>query len=85
VILAPVFPTRSKPGAPALGIDRFAQLAAASPAPVYALGGVDRTNFALCLDAGAAGIAAISAFDDEDGVELVREGVRWTRRDRINP
>ena len=40
VLLSPVFPTRSHPGAKALGPLRFRLLAARAPAPVIALGGM---------------------------------------------
>ena len=40
VFVSPVFPTRTHPGAPALGRVRFAALAMRSPAPVIALGGM---------------------------------------------
>jgi thiamine-phosphate pyrophosphorylase len=58
--LSPVFPSASKPGyGPALGLERFAAMAAGAPLPVIALGGVDVANAALCLRAGAAGIAVM--------------------------
>ncbi|MFC3172943.1 thiamine phosphate synthase [Novosphingobium bradum] len=41
LLLSPVFPTRSHPGAPGLGAVRFRLLAARSPVPVLALGGMD--------------------------------------------
>ncbi|MEM7779528.1 MAG: thiamine phosphate synthase [Pseudomonadota bacterium] len=41
VLLSPVFPTRSHPGAPTLGPLRFRQLARQSRIPVIALGGMD--------------------------------------------
>lgn len=41
VLLSPVFPTRSHPGAPTLGPLRFRLLAAQSSVPVIALGGMN--------------------------------------------
>jgi thiamine-phosphate pyrophosphorylase len=40
VLLSPVFPTRSHPGAPVLGPVRFLLLARRAPLPVIALGGM---------------------------------------------
>lgn len=42
ILLAPVFPTRSHPGAATLGPIRFRLLAARAMIPVIALGGMDR-------------------------------------------
>lgn len=59
--LSPVWPTASHPGAPALGLLRWRILAAQSPIPVCALGGVDarrlRTlrNTNVCAGVGAIG------------------------------
>jgi thiamine-phosphate pyrophosphorylase len=48
---------------PGQGIDQLrAACLAASPIPVYALGGVTLENAAACLSAGAAGIAGIRLF-----------------------
>lgn len=46
VLLSPVFPTRSHPGAPVLGPLRFLALARRSPLPVIALGGMTRARAA---------------------------------------
>jgi thiamine-phosphate pyrophosphorylase len=47
------------------GIDQLrAACLAASPIPVYALGGVTFKNASACLDAGAAGIAGIRLFHE---------------------
>lgn len=46
ILLSPVFPTRSHPGAPVLGPVRFLLMAARSPLPVIALGGMTRRRAA---------------------------------------
>jgi thiamine-phosphate diphosphorylase len=72
VLLSPVFATRSKPSRRPLGTARLAELARESPAPVYALGGVDANNAASCFRAGVAGVAAIRALLGPRGEDLVR-------------
>lgn len=60
VTLSPVFITASKPGyGPALGMDGLSKAAAQAPGPVVALGGVTAENAALCLSAGAHGVAVM--------------------------
>lgn len=46
VLLSPVYPTRSHPGAPVLGAVRFLMLAQRSPLPVIALGGMTKRRAA---------------------------------------
>jgi thiamine-phosphate pyrophosphorylase len=58
VFLGPIWETASHPGRPALGPD---SIAAADPATVIAIGGITPGRAALCRDAGAYGVAAISA------------------------
>lgn len=58
MLLSPVFPTESHPGAPALGAARARLIARAAPLPVIALGGVSARNAVLL--SGFAGIAAIT-------------------------
>jgi thiamine-phosphate pyrophosphorylase len=65
--LSPVFATPSHPGAPPLGPSEFKRLAAASPVPVLALGGVDETNAALLAGPNVAGFGAIGAFSGLGG------------------
>ncbi|MCK6526987.1 thiamine phosphate synthase [Myxococcota bacterium] len=61
-LLAPVFPTPGKaaPGEE-LGLALLAELARGAALPVFALGGVDPDRARACREAGAAGVAAISA------------------------
>jgi thiamine-phosphate pyrophosphorylase len=58
----PVWATPSKPDAgPPLGLDGLAAICDAVATPVVAIGGVDASNAAECIRAGAAGVAVIRA------------------------
>ncbi len=62
-VLAPVFAPLSKSvERPPLGLDRLRSIAAQSKIPIIALGGITEENASLCIEAGAAGIAAITLF-----------------------
>ena len=58
-LLSPVLPTQTHPGAATLGWDAFSALAAASPIPVYGLGGLGRDDVALAQSHGAHGVALL--------------------------
>jgi 8-oxo-dGTP diphosphatase len=60
--ISPVNKTRSHPDQTGLGWTRFAALAGAANMPVYALGGVGPDDLSRAWEAGAQGIAGISAF-----------------------
>lgn len=62
VVLGPVQPTSSHTHAQALGWNRFAELVAHAPLPVYALGGLTPADLPAAKAAGAQGIAGISGF-----------------------
>lgn len=64
VVLAPVFATTSKPDATPLGIERAAQLVAASPRSVVLLGGITPANVGQARQIGAYGVAAMGAVCD---------------------
>lgn len=59
VLLSPLFPTRSHPGAASLGRVRFAALARGARMPVVALGGVTARHGRMLRGIGAVGWAAI--------------------------
>ena len=65
LFLSPVFPTRSHPGAPALGPEEFARLARRTRLPVLALGGVNRENADGLSAIGAYGWAGIDAWSQK--------------------
>ena len=58
-LLSPVLPTLTHPGAATLGWDVFSTLAAASPIPVYGLGGLGRDDVTLAQSHGAHGVALL--------------------------
>jgi len=61
----PVWATPSKPDAdPPIGPDGLRELCNAVSTPVVAIGGVDASNAADCIRAGAAGVAVIRAARD---------------------
>jgi thiamine-phosphate pyrophosphorylase len=61
----PVWETPSKSDAdPPIGLDGLAEICRAVPVPVVAIGGVDPSNAADCIRAGAAGVAVIRAAAD---------------------
>jgi thiamine-phosphate pyrophosphorylase len=75
ILFAPVFEKTlpSQDPLPGLGLDTLQAAAqAAQPIPVLALGGITRNNAPTCLKAGAAGIAAIRLFLNQDWPDKVR-------------
>jgi len=62
LLLSPVLPTQSHPGAKGLGILGFRRLVRRCSLPVYALGGVNAQTIGLLTGSGAAGAAGIGGF-----------------------
>ena len=58
-LLSPVLPTQSHPGAPHLGWENFAVIAAGASIPVYALGGLTHDDMQTAWQHGAHGIALL--------------------------
>ena len=58
-LLSPVLATKSHPGAPHLGWDNFAAIAAGASIPVYALGGLAHGDMQCAWQHGAHGIALL--------------------------
>jgi len=77
--LSPVFATPDK-GAP-LGVEQFGALTRAANLPVYALGGIRPEHIPQLIDAGAAGVAAISAVfgADDPGARVQAFLTAWQR------
>jgi thiamine-phosphate pyrophosphorylase len=63
--VGPVWPTPSKTDAdPPIGLGGLRQISASVQAPVVAIGGIDVSNAADCIRAGATGVAVIRAARD---------------------
>jgi len=60
LILGTIYATASKPGRAPAGLELVRAVAAAVPTPIIAIGGIDATNAAATIAAGAWGIAVMS-------------------------
>jgi len=70
-VFAPVFEKKDAPDAQPAGLSKLREACQAS-IPVLALGGITLQNARQCLEAGAAGIAAIRLFQEDNISEIVR-------------
>jgi thiamine-phosphate pyrophosphorylase len=69
----PIWPTPSKPdAAPPIGLDGLRDVCLSVSIPVVAIGGIDATNAAECIRAGASGVAVIRAVER---IEALRAAV----------
>nr|WP_243664820.1 thiamine phosphate synthase [Rhodothermus marinus] len=69
LLFSPVFPTASKSGVPAVGLEALAAVCRAVPIPVLALGGITPERVSACLQQGAHGVAVVSAILDASDPE----------------
>ncbi len=71
----PVWATPSKQDAdPPIGLDGLREICQAVSIPVVAIGGIDATNAADCIAAGAAGVAVVRAAADARAVNEALAG-----------
>lgn len=71
--VGPVWATPIKQGVPALGVEGLRDVCEGVAAPVIAIGGVDATNAALCIEAGAVGVAVVRAATNTASVRTALE------------
>jgi thiamine-phosphate pyrophosphorylase len=81
----PVFDTGTKPdAAPALGLAGLAAVCRAAPVPAVAIGGIGPGNARAAVEAGAAGVAVVSAIcaadDPRSAAARLRRAVMEARR-----
>ena len=70
-VFAPIFEKKDAPRASPAGLKGLREVCH-QKIPVLALGGITIENARVCLDAGAAGIAGIRLFQENDIAEVVR-------------
>ncbi len=76
VTFGPVFYTPSKvPYGPPLGVERLKKVTERVGIPVFAIGGIKRENVKEVIDAGAHGVALISAIMEAPCVEDAARGI----------
>jgi len=80
--LGSIYPTNSKGDAVHVGLERLSQVRQAVDLPIVAIGGIDRQKAPAAIDAGADGVAVISAvMGDPDPTRAARElAVLFNRR-----
>lgn len=77
--VGPVYPTATKrDAAPATGLATFAELVAATSLPVVAIGGIQLDHCQLLLQAGAQGVAVVSAICGQG--DPAQQTATWRRK-----
>ncbi|MDA8216736.1 MAG: thiamine phosphate synthase [Dehalococcoidales bacterium] len=90
VVLGTIFPSRSHPGRPGAGLALVRAARAVVRLPIIAIGGIDAANARSVMEAGADGVAVISAIISAPDpraaaaalARAVREGWRPSRNER---
>lgn len=88
--VGPIFATQTKPdAAPPIGLAELAQIVARTRLPVAAIGGVHLANAAQVIEAGAVGVAVVSAIcaapDPAAATRELAQRVRSARQTRAEP
>jgi thiamine-phosphate pyrophosphorylase len=76
LLFGSVFPTSSHPGAVPAGLEELRKVVKSVSVPVLAVGGINAQNAASCLEAGAAGVAVISAVWEAADIKAAVKEIR---------
>lgn len=81
IFFGPIFETPSKKAfGKAQGVGKLADVCNAVRIAVVAIGGVSAENAAECIQAGAAGIAAIRLFQEASGLDQLKDAIERLHR-----
>jgi thiamine-phosphate pyrophosphorylase len=84
ISVGPIWETPTKEGRPAVGLELIAQAAEHAPHPFFAIGGIDPTNAAQVVEAGAERLCAVRAIRDAADPDAAAAALRraFTLRER---
>ncbi len=85
LLFGPVFPTSSHPETAPQGLEMLQKVAQGVSIPVFAVGGIDASNAAACLKAGAAGVAVISGVWNAPNIAAAVRELRAALGEREEP
>jgi thiamine-phosphate pyrophosphorylase len=74
--VGPVHQTPTKPGRPAVGLELVRYAAAHAPVPFFAIGGLDESNVAATIEAGASRVCVLRAISDAEDPERAARALR---------
>jgi thiamine-phosphate pyrophosphorylase len=83
--VGPVYATPTKQGRPAVGLELVRYAAAQARQPWFAIGGIDESNVAAVVAAGASRIAVVRAIGEAPDPEAAAAGLRAALPDRAGP
>jgi thiamine-phosphate pyrophosphorylase len=75
VSVGPVWPTPTKPGRPAAGLEYVELAAAEAELPWFAIGGIEPGNLAVVIAAGARRVVVVRAIRDADDPESIASSI----------
>ncbi len=76
ISVGPIWETPTKAGRPAVGLDLISHAAARAPHPFFAIGGIDTSNAAQVVEAGARRLCVVRAIRDAAEPAAVAEALR---------
>jgi len=74
--VGPIWETPTKEGRPAVGLELISHAAASAPHPFFAIGGIDQSNAAQVVEAGARRLCVVRAIRDAAEPAAVAEELR---------